>query len=568
MSHVSTTDEADPAPTAGGGAAPGAAERDQDVTALRRHRPRRARLRPLSAASVGEPGSTSPPAAHGADPTTPAAGQTLAAVAATGSASAAGSRDPAGGPLDVLARLLVDPRRWVRLRLGTDVAVLCVTVLVALLEGYGVGAVSADRWVVIAGFMVAVLVAMHARSAPDDRLSASSLETFGNVLGVSSLAAMIAIVIDSALHAGSPLSLTIRLWLFSVVYLGIARVLLMTSRRHAMRAGGLATPTLIVGAGIVGAKLADRLGEQPAHGLRPVGYLDANPLPHAGSPGEPGLPVLGTPEDLEEAIALTGARHVILSFSSGPDHLLVATVRRCQQLRVGVSLVPRLYESINARSTLDHVGGIPLLTLRPLDPKGWQFALKHTLDRSIACLGLIAISPVMCLIAVAVRLTSPGPVLFRQRRVGRDGQEFDVLKFRTMSGPPPSADDFDLPIGIAPGGVEGEDRRTPLGRWLRDLSLDELPQLINVLRGDMSLVGPRPERPDYVVRFSRDVARYEDRHRVKSGITGWAQVHGLRGQTSIADRVEWDNYYILNWSVRLDLRILGLTVVEILRRRG
>jgi lipopolysaccharide/colanic/teichoic acid biosynthesis glycosyltransferase len=158
--------------------------------------------------------------------------------------------------------------------------------------------------------------------------------------------------------------------------------------------------------------------------------------------------------------------------------------------------------------------------------------------------------------------------MFRQRRVGRDGHEFDLLKFRTMREPDPLGDGFELPEGVAPGGVEGEDRRTAVGRLLRDLSLDELPQLYNVLRGDMSLVGPRPERPEFVARFVRDVARYEDRHRVKSGITGWAQVHGLRGQTSISDRVEWDNYYIQNWSLRLDVRILALTVAEVLRFRG
>ena len=168
---------------------------------------------------------------------------------------------------------------------------------------------------------------------------------------------------------------------------------------------------------------------------------------------------------------------------------------------------------------------------------------------------------------MAVKLTSPGPMLFHQQRVGRDGRTFDVLKFRTMTAAAPQQG-FELADGLAPGGVEGLDRRTPLGRILRDLSLDELPQLYNVLRGDMSLVGPRPERPEYVVRFARDVARYEDRHRVKSGITGWAQVHGYRGQTSIADRVEWDNYYIQNWSIWLDLRIIFMTIAEVLRFRG
>jgi exopolysaccharide biosynthesis polyprenyl glycosylphosphotransferase len=279
------------------------------------------------------------------------------------------------------------------------------------------------------------------------------------------------------------------------------------------------------------------------------------------------VPVLGGPDDLGAAITRTGARQVILAFTSEPDSVLVEKVRECQRLGVDVSLVPRLYESINERATLDHVGGVPLLSLQSIDPRGWQFAVKHALDRTFALVALVALAPVMVAIAIVVKLSSPGSVLFRQRRVGRDGHEFAVLKFRTMAESPPGSHEFELPDGCAPGGVEGEDRRTAIGRYLRDLSLDELPQLINVLRGDMSLVGPRPERPEFVARFIRDVARYEDRHRVKSGITGWAQVNGLRGQTSIADRVEWDNYYIQNWSLRLDLKILVLTVAEVLRFR-
>jgi exopolysaccharide biosynthesis polyprenyl glycosylphosphotransferase len=338
----------------------------------------------------------------------------------------------------------------------------------------------------------------------------------------------------------------------------------------------VAKPTLIVGAGLIGAHLVKRLVAEPAYGLRPVGFLDADPLPSADRSTGRVLPVLGGPDDLQSAIARTGARHVILAFSGERDQDLIAKVRQCEALGIGVSLVPRLYEAINERTTLDHVGGLPLLTLRQIDPKGWEFAVKHAIDRSVALVVLVLASPVMAAAALAVRLTSPGPILFRQRRVGRDGREFDVLKFRTMRGPTPeegraesiAVAGFEPVDGMAPGGVEGIDRRTRVGRLLRDSSIDELPQLINVLRGDMSLVGPRPERPEYVARFVHDVARYEDRHRVRSGITGWAQVHGLRGQTSIADRVEWDNYYIQNWSLRLDLRIIALTIAEILRFRG
>jgi exopolysaccharide biosynthesis polyprenyl glycosylphosphotransferase len=259
---------------------------------------------------------------------------------------------------------------------------------------------------------------------------------------------------------------------------------------------------------------------------------------------------------------------VIIAFSNEPDHVLVDKIRECLDQGVEVSLVPRLYEAINERATLDHVGGLPVVTLSQVDPRGWQFTFKHALDRTFAGLMLIALAPLLGTVALAVRLSSPGPVLFRQRRVGRDGHEFDLLKFRTMrESTGLGTHEFELLDGCAPGGIEGTDRRTPIGRWLRDLALDELPQLFNVLRGDMSIVGPRPERPEFVAQFARDVARYDDRHRVKSGITGWAQVNGLRGQTSIADRVEWDNYYIRNWSLWLDLRILVMTVAEVARFR-
>jgi exopolysaccharide biosynthesis polyprenyl glycosylphosphotransferase len=462
---------------------------------------------------------------------------------------------------------LASARHWSRLRLAVDVLVLGVTVALSLLAGGGADNAYSNRWVVLL-FGGAVLSMLHARQAPDDRLNASALETFNNVLGVVSLASMLTISIDSILGGAHPVALATRLWLFAVVYLGGARLLLVTSRREAIRREGLATPTLIVGAGMIGSHLAHRLSAETSYGLRPVGYLDADPLPRAKASDAPTIPVLGTPDDLEEAIANTGARHVILSFSSEPDHVLVAKVRQCQQLGVDVSLVPRLYESINERATLDHVGGVPLLTLHTIDPKGWQFAVKHALDRSLALAAVVLLSPVLAAIAIAVRTTSPGPALFRQRRVGRDGREFNVLKFRTMMTEPVTTASFQLGDGLAPGGVEGQDRRTPLGRVLRDLSLDELPQFFNVLRGNMSIVGPRPERPEYVVRFARDVARYEDRHRVKSGITGWAQVHGYRGQTSISDRVEWDNYYIQNWSIWLDLRIIFMTIAEIFRFRG
>jgi len=214
------------------------------------------------------------------------------------------------------------------------------------------------------------------------------------------------------------------------------------------------------------------------------------------------------------------------------------------------------------------------MSFAAVDPNGLQFTLKHALDRVFALALLIVLSPIILCAALAVRLSSPGPALFSQRRVGRDGKVFNFYKFRSMrvqhsqrepGGEDVTALDFLLGGDTAPGGVEGEDRRTAVGRFLRSTSLDELPQLLNVLRGEMSLVGPRPERPEFVELFRQDIVRYGDRHRVKSGITGWAQVHGLRGQTSLAERVEWDNYYIANWSLGLDLKILAMTLIALFR---
>jgi exopolysaccharide biosynthesis polyprenyl glycosylphosphotransferase len=467
-------------------------------------------------------------------------------------------------PLD--GNRLLDSRIWTRLRWAADTLVLCLATLAALLADATIARSSEDR-IVAVGFAIVVMAVLQVRRTPDERLDGSLLDTIATVLGIVSLATMLTIAADSILGARHPLGLPLRLWLFGSVYLGVERAVLLSVRRHAMRSERFATPALIVGAGTIGVHLAMRLASQPRYGLRPMGFLDSDPLPRSGAYPASSVPVLGGLDDLTDTITATGARHVILAFSSQPDYVLVQKIRQCQKLGVRVSFVPRLYESINERTTLDHVGGLPLLTLNSVDPRGWQFAVKHALDRSLALLALLLLSPLLIAIALAVRLSSPGPILFRQRRVGRDGHEFDLLKFRTMSGSRSGPSDFVLPEGFAPGGVEGLDRRTAIGRVLRDLSLDELPQLINVLRGDMSLVGPRPERPEFVARFARDVARYEDRHRVKSGITGWAQVHGLRGRTSIADRVEWDNYYIQNWSLRLDLSIIALTLAEIFRGR-
>ena len=465
-------------------------------------------------------------------------------------------------------RLLFHGRGLSLLRLCTDALTVGLGTASAVLgapqaqsHGEAIGLV----WL----FPPLVLALMTIHGLYRDSIQPRALDEIGRVLAVTSLAAIALIAAVALVYTDAePAALVGRAWVFGTVYLGAGRLLVGWAHRRARVTRLAAKPTLIVGAGEVGARVERRLLAQPDLGLYPVGYIDADPLPHDQVPGRV-APVMGPPADLAKIARETGAEHVVLGFSSSPDRLLIPFVRECEALGLKVSLVPRLFESVNVHVSLEHLGGLPLLGLHTVDPKGWHFVVKDVLDRVAAAVTLLLLSPLLASLALAVRLSSPGPVLFRQRRIGRDGRDFELLKFRSMrpqevvAGPRKLVA---LGTDVAPGGVEGADRRTAVGRLMRRTSMDELPQLLNVVRGKMSLVGPRPERPEFVDLFGSRIARYEDRHRVKSGITGWAQVHGLRGQTSLADRVEWDNHYIENWSLGLDLKILVMTVAAVLRR--
>jgi exopolysaccharide biosynthesis polyprenyl glycosylphosphotransferase len=471
-------------------------------------------------------------------------------------------RAPAPARPAVLAWLLDGPG-WTWTKVAGDALLLTFACASAILGAAKAG-VSLNGWPLLAVYPPLAMLALWARGLYRRRLNVSIVDSTAPLVGALSAVAMTLIAGVVLLSRNlDDADLVARAWLFSLAYVMGVRTMLVLVQRSARRQGVLAKPALIVGAGVIGAHVARRLRESPEYGLRPAGFLDANP-PEALAVPEREEPVLGHPGDLERAVRETGARHVILAFSSAPDRGMVPLVRRCDALGLDVWMVPRLFDSMNERVSLDRLGGLPMLNMRVTNPRGLQFAVKHTFDRVVAALALLAIAPVMMGIAAAVRFSSPGPVLFRQRRVGRDGKAFDLLKFRSMK-PAEAPSQFIPAHGSAPGGVEGVDRRTRVGRWLRRTSLDELPQLINVLRGEMSLVGPRPERPEFVEMFRGDINRYSDRHRVKSGITGWAQVNGLRGKTSVADRVEWDNYYIENWSLRLDVKILALTAAAVIR---
>jgi exopolysaccharide biosynthesis polyprenyl glycosylphosphotransferase len=421
----------------------------------------------------------------------------------------------------------------------------------------------------MAAYGAVTLALLAGRGAHRFRLAASPLDRLGTIVSGASVAAMTVVTLRVILEpAPAGAEETVRWWGFVTTYLVAGRLALAVANVADATRG---LNTLIIGAGTVGRRVARRLCERPEMGLRPVGFLDKEPM--AGELES--LPVLGADGDLEDVVERYGVEHVIVSFSRAPKDVELSLVRRCRALGVEISLVPRLFEEVSSRVAVEHVGGVALLRVEQADPRGWQFELKYALDRVVAAVALVLLAPLLLLIALLVRLTSPGPVLFRQARVGRDGRVFDLLKYRTMTEAPPGVEnDAAWAASVLPGAVPEpgvappEDRRTPVGRFLRRWSLDELPQLVNIARGDMSFIGPRPERTGYVRSFEQHVYRYGDRHRVKSGLTGWAQVNGLRGATALADRVEWDNYYVENWSPWLDLRILLLTPLAVVQGRG
>ena len=441
-----------------------------------------------------------------------------------------------------------------------DVIALCLASVLALAQS-GARLEAAPTLLVLP---LATIVALGARGAYSRAPRLTPFSGNGPALTAVTVAGMLAVTAEQVRQPDEPASAAVIVaWLFALGLLTAGRGAVGAVAHVARVRGRAATPTLIVGAGEIGVRIAERLLVRPDHGLRPIGFLDDDPPPTDATGGRR-LPVLGGLGDIADVVTTAGVEHVVIAFSAAPDRDLRTVVQECAKRNVGVSLVPRLFESVNHRSAYEALGGLPVVTLRATDPRGWRFAVKHAFDRVAAAAALLAFAPLAGVIALAVKLSSPGPVVFAQVRVGRDGQIFRMLKFRTMREGEVETSVV-LPPGVAPGGVEGDDRRTKVGRFLRRTSLDELPQLVNVLRGHMSLVGPRPERPQFVDQFALALSRYDERHRVRSGVTGLSQVRGLRGQTPIAERVELDNYYIEHWSFGLDIKLMLLTLVAILR---
>jgi len=471
------------------------------------------------------------------------------------------------------------PRKllWLRAHITVDIAACAIGVALAEFGASRAGVPPTPVEVLLV-FPALTLALLAVRGSYRPRLyGGGTFEDLRLVAASSALAAMVMLCVRAFATTDPAIAQqSARLWAFAAAFLVAGRLTLALNARSERRAGASLRPTLIVGAGRVGRLTAERLLAKPQLGLKPIGFLDKDPLTPAVDDGV-ALPVLGASWDLEEVVREHGVEQVIITFSTAPNDVLLRLFRLCEQLGLSVSMVPRLYELTTSQLTVEHLGGLPLVSVHPADPRGFQFALKYAIDRILSATLIVLLSPLLLIGASATLLSLGRPIFFRQRRVGRDGVEFDMLKFRTMRGAPAERGEADAqwarrqlePSGGEPldealvGEASSQELRSPVGQLLRRLSVDELPQLFNVLLGHMSIVGPRPERVHYVRQFERNIYRYGDRHRVKSGITGWAQANGLRGNTSLADRVEWDNYYIENFSLWLDVKIVVMTFAAV-----
>ncbi len=389
---------------------------------------------------------------------------------------------------------------------------------------------------------------MYQRRRPVTHLD----ETY-RVVGLTTLSLLLTVALvtlflrDFVYHR----SLVAYAWLFTMGFLALGRAVHAQIQWRAQARGIGDDRVLLVGSGEAARLILQKILHTPELGFQIVGVVD-----NSGARSVLGVPVLGSFADIPRIIDEHAVDEVIIGMPESSHQEIVGIISLCEREKVGIRVFPDVFQIMASEVTIGDLGGLPLLTVRDIALQGWRLALKRGMDIVVSAVGLVVLSPFMLLIALLIKLDSPGPVFYSQERMGLDARPFRMLKFRSMRQDAEAS---------GPGWTRPDDpRRTRLGAFMRRFNIDELPQLINVLMGDMSLVGPRPERPVYVEQFRQQIPRYMDRHREKAGMTGWAQINGLRGDTSIAERTKYDLWYIENWSLALDIKILIRTVVQTL----
>jgi len=408
-----------------------------------------------------------------------------------------------------------------------------------------------DTYLYGAGLAVSVAFwNFRARGLYEPMRTGSLWRETGNVVAAIALTLVVLLAVDAALRTFFSRSMLATFAALSVVSIVAFRVTGRSLLRAARRRGHNLRYVLVVGAGETARGTVASIHGHPEAGMRVLGIL-TNDLTLQGRTIE-GVQVIGYYAAVKSALGRRRIDQVVVALPREDADHLEKILADLEDEFVTVRLIPDLLHVMTLRSSVEELDGLPVINLRDSPLIGWSAIQKRAFDVCVSLAGLVIGAPVLALVALGVWATSGRPVLYRQERMGLDGRVFECLKFRTMRH---DAESQSGPVWT----VEDDPRRTRFGAFLRASNLDELTQLWNVLRGDMSFVGTRPERPVFIEQFRREIPGYMLRHKVKAGLTGWAQVHGWRGNTSIHERIEHDIYYIQNWSLGLDVQILLMT---------
>jgi exopolysaccharide biosynthesis polyprenyl glycosylphosphotransferase len=417
-------------------------------------------------------------------------------------------------------------------------------------------------WGVMVIHVVSVLVLLFFYKLYHRSRAFSHVDEFYAIFGAGSVGSLIGIALISFIYKNEldyQRLMMIYAWLLTIVLVTLGRIVYARLRWAVQARGYGRDKVLIVGTSDVGRMILQKIRQSPGLGYEVVGFVTHNG--NESTDNVLGVPILGTTEYLSDTIDRYNVKEVIIGLPEVTHQEILSIIARVDRGRVSVKVFPDVFQIMASAVSIGDLNGLPLLTIHDIALRGWRLGLKRAVDLLGSVVSLILFSPLMLLVAILVKLDSPGPVFYVQERMGLDGRLFKMLKFRSMRQ---DAEKETGPVWAR----SGDPRRTRLGGILRRISIDETPQLVNVLLGEMSLVGPRPERPVFVEQFKRSIPRYMDRHREKAGMTGWAQINGLRGDTSITERTKYDLWYIENWSLMLDLRILLRTMLLFLGDRS
>jgi len=412
-----------------------------------------------------------------------------------------------------------------------------------------------DYWGMMLVHAITVVLVLFFYRLYHRQRATSHIDEFYAIFGAASVGTIMAFAFISLIFKSEldyPRLMMVYTWVLTILLVWLGRVIHARFQWGLQARGFNEARLIIVGAGEVGRMILQKIRQSPGLGYTVVGFVDDRDPPS----NVLGVEVLGSTDDLPRLIESHDIGEVIIAMPEASHQEILSIITRCEREKVSIKVFPDVFQIMASEVSIGDLNGLPLLTVNDIALHGWRLALKRSIDILGSAVVLMILSPIMMLVAILIKLDSPGSVFYAQERMGLDAKSFMMLKFRSMR--------LDAEAQSGPvWATEDDPRRTRIGAFIRRFSIDELPQLMNVLIGEMSLVGPRPERPVFVEQFKKSIPRYMDRHKEKAGMTGWAQVNGLRGDTSIIERTKYDVWYIENWSLLLDFKILLRTVVSV-----